>query len=111
MKPVLMQRFIRLPTAKDIWEVVARTFYDSADETSIVELNQRSFTKRQNGRPLSTYYTKLVAIFQEIDCQSASPAKTMDGVLHLHSAMERLRVHIFLSGLDLSFEQIHGEIL
>ena len=50
---------------KDIWEVVARTFYDGTDETYIFKLNQRSFTTKQNGHPLSTYYTELVAIFQE----------------------------------------------
>ena len=32
-------------------------------------------------------------------------------VVQLHSAMARLRVHIFLSGLDLEFDQVRGEIL
>nr|GMC58110.1 putative transcription factor interactor and regulator CCHC(Zn) family [Ipomoea batatas] len=49
MSPLLMQRFIRLQTAKEIWEVVAKTFYDGSDETQIFELNRRSFTTHQNG--------------------------------------------------------------
>jgi hypothetical protein len=52
MSPLLMQHFIRLPTAKDIWEAVSKTFYDGSDETCIFELNQRSFHTMQNGRPL-----------------------------------------------------------
>lgn len=36
---------------------------------------------------------------------------TVQGVVQLHSAMARLRVHIFLSGLDSDFEQVRGEIL
>ena len=59
----LMQRFIRLPTTKDIWEAVSKTFYYGIDETCIFELNQRSFSTKQNGRPLSTYYSELISIF------------------------------------------------
>ncbi len=33
---------------------------------------------------------------------------TVDDILHLHTAMAKLRVHIFLSGLDQVFEQICG---
>jgi hypothetical protein len=111
MSPALMQRFIRLCTTKEIWEAVSKTFYDGSDETCIFELNHRSFSTKQNGRPLSTYYNELVAIFQEIDHRTKSQEGTVEGVLQLHSAMARLRVHIFLSGLDSEFNQVCGEIL
>ena len=32
-------------------------------------------------------------------------------MVQLHSTMARLQVHIFLSGLDSEFDQVHGEIL
>ncbi|KAJ8644874.1 hypothetical protein MRB53_006622 [Persea americana] len=111
MTPPLMKQFIRLPTAKDIWDAVAKTFYDGPDETKIFDLNRRSFNTRQDGKPLSTYYTELVVIFQEIDQISMSQEDTVQGVTHLHTAMSRLRVHIFLSGLDSAFDQVRGEIL
>ncbi|KAH9726800.1 hypothetical protein KPL70_008430 [Citrus sinensis] len=111
MSPSLMQRFIRLPTSKDIWEAVSKTFYDGTDETCIFELNHRSFSTKQDGRPLPTYYNELVSIFQEIDHRTTTQEGTVEGVLQLHSAMARLRVHIFLSGLDSEFEQVRGEIL
>ncbi|KAG8635574.1 hypothetical protein MANES_16G046469v8 [Manihot esculenta] len=111
MDPLLMQWFIHLSTAKKIWEVVAKTFYDESDETCLFELNQKSFSTTQNGRPLSTYYNKLVAIFQEIDHRMNSQEETVEGVVQLHSAMARLQVHIFLNGLDLKFDHIRGEIL
>ncbi|KAL9432699.1 hypothetical protein AB3S75_027676 [Citrus x aurantiifolia] len=111
MSPSLMQRFIRLLTTKDIWEAVSKTFYDGTDETCIFELNQRSFSTKQDGRPLPTYYNELVAIFQEIDHRATTQEGTVEGVLQLHSAMARLRVHIFLSGLDSEFEQVRAEIL
>ena len=63
MSPSLMQRFIRLPISKDIWDAVSKTFYDGSDETYIFELNQISFSTKQNDKPLSTYFNGLVAIF------------------------------------------------
>ncbi|XP_071916133.1 uncharacterized protein [Coffea arabica] len=69
MSPLLMQRFIRLQTAKEIWEAVAKTLYDGSDETQLFELNRRSFTTHQSGRPLSVYYNELIGIFQEIDAR------------------------------------------
>ncbi|KAF2312261.1 hypothetical protein GH714_029499 [Hevea brasiliensis] len=49
MSPSLMQRFIRLSTANEIWEAVSRTFYDGSDETRLFELNRKSFPTIQNG--------------------------------------------------------------
>ncbi|XP_012845869.1 PREDICTED: uncharacterized protein LOC105965870 [Erythranthe guttata] len=87
MSPSLMQRFILLPTAKEIWEAVSKTFYDGSDETCLFELNQRSFSTTQDGRPLSVYYNELVSIFQEIDHRTISHEETIEGVVQLHSMM------------------------
>lgn len=111
MIPSLMKRFIRLGTAHEIWEALSKTFYDGSDETRIFELNRKSFTTLQNGRPLSTYYNELIAIFQESDHRSTTQEVTVEGVTHLSTSMKRLRVHIFLSGLDSDFDQVRGEIL
>ena len=63
MSLALMQRFIRLQTAKEIWDAVSKTFYDGSDETQLFELNRKSFTTRQIGRPLPAYYNELIGIF------------------------------------------------
>ncbi|KAH0765487.1 hypothetical protein KY285_001358 [Solanum tuberosum] len=89
----------------------AKTFYDGSDETRLFELNQKSVTTMQNGRPLSMYYNKLVAICQEIGHQTNTHDGFVEGILHMHSMMARLRVHIFLNGLDAKFDQVCGEIL
>ena len=39
MSPTLMQRFICLQTAKEIWDAVSKTFCDGSDETQLFELN------------------------------------------------------------------------
>jgi hypothetical protein len=79
MSPLLMQRFIHLSTAKEIWEAVLETFYDGSDETRLFELNQKSFSIKQEVRSVSTYYNELIALFQKID--TASQGETVEGVV------------------------------
>ena len=59
MSPEIMKRYIRLPTARDIWKALSIAFYDGADELQVFTFNQRAFFAKQNGRPLSIYYGEL----------------------------------------------------
>ncbi|XP_040368761.1 uncharacterized protein LOC121051022 [Rosa chinensis] len=111
MESSLMNRYIRLPPTKDIWEAVEKTFYDDSNETRIFELNKKCFEAKQNGRPIPTYYNELVAMFQEIDQRVASQNDNVGAVVQETSAMSRMRVRMFLSGLDLEYDQVRGEIL
>ena len=63
----IMKRYIRLPIARDIWKVMSKAFYEGADELQVFTLNQRAFSAKQNGRPLSIYYGELTEIFNELD--------------------------------------------
>ena len=67
MSPEIMKRYIRLPTARDIWKALSKAFYDGADELQVFTLNQRAFSAKQNGKPLSIYYGELTKIFSELD--------------------------------------------
>ncbi|XP_073262876.1 uncharacterized protein [Populus alba] len=81
------------------------------DESQIFSLNQKAFSTKQISRPLSTYYGDLMEIFQELDHRNKTKMKDPDDVITYRRSVERLRVHIFLNGLDAEFEQIQGEIL
>ncbi|KAB5538145.1 hypothetical protein DKX38_015678 [Salix brachista] len=111
MSPEIMKRYLRLPTAHGIWTALAKAFYDGADESQLFSLNQRAFSTKQVGRPISTYYGDLVEIFQELDHRDKIVMKDPDDVIAYKKSIERLRVHIFLNGLDEEFEQVRGEIL
>ncbi|KAJ1379949.1 hypothetical protein SESBI_46433 [Sesbania bispinosa] len=67
MKPETMKRYLRLPTALDIWNALSKAFYDGSDELQVFVLNQRAFTAKQNNRTLTEYYGDLVEIFRELD--------------------------------------------
>lgn len=110
-EPPLIQRLIWLQTAKEIWEAVAKTFYDGSDETQSFELNRRSFTTRQNCRPLPAYYNEIVSIFQEIDTRITTEEQSVAQIVSGNKILARLRVHIFLDGLDREFNHVRSEIL
>ncbi|KAB5534507.1 hypothetical protein DKX38_017593 [Salix brachista] len=111
MSPEIMKHYLRLPTSHGIWNALAKAFYDGADESHLFALNQRAFSTKQVGHPISTYYGDLREIFQELDHHDKIVMNDPDDVFVYKKSVERLRVHIFLNGLDEEFEQIHGEIL
>ena len=106
-----MKRYLQLRTAREIWSALAKAFYDGSDETQLFALNQHAFTTKQAGQPLSTYYGELVELFQELDYRDKFIMKDPDDIVTYKKFDARLRVHIFLSGLDAKFEQIRGEVL
>ena len=111
MEPSLVNRYIRLLTAKAVWEAVEQTFYDDSNETRIFELNRKCFTTKQNGRSLPINYNELVGMFQEIDQRTTSQNNTVGAVVQETAIIAHQRVHMFLSGLDSEYDQVCGEIL
>ena len=111
MSPEIIKRYLRLPTTRDIWSALAKALSDGNDELQVFSLNEIVFAAKQNGRPLSIYYGELTEIFQELDHLDKGIMKHPDDVRAYRQSIERLRVHIFLTGLDNYFEQIRGEIL
>ena len=107
----IMKRYLRLRTAREIWSALAKTFYYGSDETQIFALNQRAFSIRQSGRSLPTYYGELVKIFQELDYRDKVKMRDLEDIIMYKASVEKLRIHIFLNGLDAEFEQVRGEIL
>ncbi|KAI4323956.1 hypothetical protein L6164_023527 [Bauhinia variegata] len=111
MAPEIMKRYLRLPIAREIWNALSKAFYDGSDELQVFALNQKAFTAKQNGKSLSEYYEELVEIFHELDHRDTMVMKDPDDVITYKKSIERLRVHIFLAGLDEEFDQVRGEIL
>ncbi|PNX91449.1 hypothetical protein L195_g047580, partial [Trifolium pratense] len=111
MKPEIMKRYLRIPTAHEIWSALSKAFYDGSDELQVFALNQRAFAARQNGRSLSEYYGELIEIFRELDHRDTVNMKDPDDTIAYKKSIDRLRVHIFLAGLDGIFDQVRGEIL
>ena len=98
LSPEIMKRYIRLPPARDIWQALSKAFYDGADELQVFTLNQRAFSAKQNGRPLSIYYGELTEIFNELDHRDKVVMVDETNIASYHKLLQRQRVHIFLAG-------------
>ncbi|CAN6702447.1 unnamed protein product [Malus baccata var. baccata] len=91
MDPTIMGFFIHLCTAGEVWEEVARTYYDGFDISQIYELKVKSFRFRQEGRPIGVYYADLKTFWQELD--------------------QRRPIKMECDGLDDIFDKVHSDIL
>ena len=111
MSPEIMKRYIRIPTAQDIWKALFKSFYDGANELQVFTLNQRAFFAKQNGRPLSVYYGELTEIFSELDHRDKVVMVDEIDIASYQKLLQRQMVHIFLVGLEGDFEQVRSEIL
>ncbi|CAL9019800.1 unnamed protein product [Prunus brigantina] len=98
-------------TAKEIWDAVKKTYFDGGDETFLFDLNKRAFTIKKNGAPVHNYYNQLQTIFQEIDHRTPNRMHCDADITERQTELDRLRVHLFLAGLDPQFDQVRGEIL
>ncbi|XP_061963258.1 uncharacterized protein LOC133687924 [Populus nigra] len=111
MQPNQIKRFIRYDTEKQVWDAIKQTYSDGANEAKIYDLHRRSFIMRQAGASVAKYYSELTEIFQELDQLNPSTMEHPSDIEIRWKEVDRLRVYIFLAGLDNNFDQIRGEIL
>jgi arginyl-tRNA synthetase len=67
MTPEIIKRYLRLPTAHDIWKALSKAFYDGTNELQVFALNKKVLSAKQKGRTLSVYYGELTEISGELD--------------------------------------------
>ena len=106
-----MMLFIRLPTVKDVWDVVSRTFYEGADKSIIYDLSHKAMETKHAGRSVSTYFSDLKFIWQEFDHCKPIPFTQTEVIKVRTTEIEEERVYLFLVGLDDICDSIRGEIL
>jgi len=67
MTPEIIKRYLRLPTAHDIWKALSKAFYDGTNELQVFALNKKVLSAKQKGRTLSVYYGELTESSGELD--------------------------------------------
>ncbi|KAK0607303.1 hypothetical protein LWI29_012878 [Acer saccharum] len=104
MTPEIMKHYLRIPTVHEIWSALSKAFYDGSDELHVFSLNQKVFKAKQSGKSLFMYYGELTEIFRKLDHRDKVVMKDAHDIEAYKKSIERLRVHIFLAGLDDEFE-------
>ncbi|CAL2271103.1 unnamed protein product [Prunus armeniaca] len=87
MEPSLLNMFHTLPTAKEIWDTVNQMFYDGSDISQLYELWCHATRLKQEGRPVSTYFAELKAIWLELDKRHPFQMKCADDMKTFQAAV------------------------
>jgi gag-polypeptide of LTR copia-type/Retrotransposon gag protein len=69
----LYGKFLRYPTAKEVWEAIATTFYDGSDVAQVYDLNKKVNKIKQTGRTVEEYYNELRDLWLQIDFRRPNP--------------------------------------
>ena len=59
MDPSLIANFIRFPTAKQVWDSAATTYFDGTDTSQVYDLRHRVTCMKQVGGSIEKYYNDL----------------------------------------------------
>ena len=59
MEPSLISNFIRYPTAQQVWDAVAITFFDGSNTSQVYALKRQVARTRQDGVSIESYYNTL----------------------------------------------------
>lgn len=89
MSPDIMKRYLRIPTAREIWSTLSKAFYDGNDEMHVYHLHQKAFSAKQGAKSLSVYHGELTKIFQELDHRDKVAMKDPDDVTAYQQSIER----------------------
>ncbi|XP_078165548.1 uncharacterized protein LOC144560258 [Carex rostrata] len=107
----LYGKFLRYPTAKEVWDAIATTFYDGSDTTQVFELNKRVNKIKQEGRPVEEYYNELQDIWLEIDFRHPNPMVCAIDIEKFDKCTQESRVYSFLDGLDDKLDNERANVL
>jgi transposase InsO family protein len=103
--------FIRLPTAKKIWESVKETYSVSQDASKAYQLYCKVISIKQDGGFIVSYFAKLQKLWQEIDAIENCTMECTKDVETYTNKLNAQRVYIFLAGLDTHLDGVRGRIL
>jgi hypothetical protein len=107
----LFVNFIRYPTARDVWDAIATTFYDGNDTAQVFDLNKRVTRLKQSGRMVEEYYNELQTLWREIDFRRPNPMIHTEDIVKFSEFIQEIRVYTFLDGLDDRLDNVRADVL
>ncbi|KAA8545242.1 hypothetical protein F0562_020026 [Nyssa sinensis] len=102
--------YMRLPTAKDIWDTAAQTYSVGSNDAQIYDLKRRTHETTQKGKSLFAYFTALQALWQELDYYQPCEMKCADDIALFLKRIEKERTFEFLAGLNPEFNQVRIQV-
>ena len=111
MDSTLINNFIRLPTAKMVWDSIATTYFDGTNTSQVCDLKRRVTKMRQGGGSIEKYYNDLQGLWREIDFRCPNSMNCTTDIQKYNTILQEDRVYIFLDGLDDRLDKIQSDVL
>ncbi|XXG52924.1 hypothetical protein AAC387_Pa03g1120 [Persea americana] len=103
--------FLRLSTAKEIWEAAKKTYSVSQGASKAYQLYCEVISVHQNGGSVISYFEKLQKLWQEFDAiESCTMECTLD-IERYTTMVNSQRLYVFLAGLDSHLDGVCGHVL
>ena len=112
MELAIGKPFLFMPTATEIWEAIQETYSDLENSSQIFSLKMCLWHNKQGDRDLTTYYNKMLTLWQELDhCYDDEWDCSKEGVQLLLKREENDRVYMLLAGINKDLDEVRGHIL
>ncbi|XP_078165537.1 uncharacterized protein LOC144560247 [Carex rostrata] len=111
LTPNLIGNFIRFPTARDVWDAIATTFFDGSDTSQVYDLKKKVSRLKHSGGQVEDYYNSLQALWREIDFRRPNPMKCQEDIEKYNQVVQEDRVYTFLDGLDDRLDGVRADVL
>lgn len=107
----LIANFIRFPTAKQVWDSAATTYFDGTDTSQVYDLRCRVTRMKQAGWSIEKYYNDLQGLWREIDFRHPNPMECAGDIQKYNSILQEDQVYIFLDRLDDRLDKTRSDVL
>ena len=114
VEPEISQSILRMESALDIWNKLKERFYQG-DIFRISDLQEEIYTLKQGENSISSYYTKMKKLWQELDNFRPSPISTCvencKAIAKMREYKDSDQVICFLKGLNEQFSAVRSQIM
>ena len=111
MVPEISDTCMFLPTTKEIWEAVEKTYSKVGDAAQIYEIKTKITATKQGGRSVTEYANLLKILWQEMDYYQCFQMKCSTDAALMKRFVEKERIYEFLAGQNGVFDLVRVQVL
>uniref|UniRef100_A0A803LY61 Retroviral polymerase SH3-like domain-containing protein n=1 Tax=Chenopodium quinoa TaxID=63459 RepID=A0A803LY61_CHEQI len=111
IEPELQNQFLDYPTARELWKRIETMYGSNKDGLQIFDLTVKANKIQQGTDPIEVYYSKLTAIWKEIDRRLPNPMTFPEDKTIFNRLNQQNRLYQFLAGLDETLDKDRRDLL
>ncbi|KAL9443926.1 hypothetical protein AB3S75_017159 [Citrus x aurantiifolia] len=111
MVPEISDTCMFLPTTKEMWEAVEKTYSKVGDAAQIYEIKTKIAATKQGGHSVTEYANLLKILWQEMDYYQGFQMKCSTDTALMKRFVEKERIYEFVAGQNRVFDLVRVQVL